>query len=451
MVAEYLLKKLKKQMDDVIITEHENISTQIKFVDNKIAKTGTEQLKDISVFAVKNKKIIGTSFREFSGPDDTIKGADTNLSKKKADELIKKLTGFVKFIQPKKDYYGIYENKHKYKKLKNCYDNEIKKMDHVDYVEKGINAALEQGAKRVSGILESHEHFSRVLTSNNIDVKEKGTNFYFSLRALLNKSASGHYNCCSRMLNKFDVVKVGRRAGEIAVMAKNPVELNAGKYDVVFDPLPLTALLSNVVSSLSIFYAESGLSFLGNKLGQKIASSSVNFVDDALMSNGYGSSSFDAEGRPTQKNVLVKNGILKTYYHNTSTSKKYKVKPTGNAGLVDPGGFNFELKKGKISRDKLIKSLDKGLLITNIWYTRFNNYNTGDFSTIPRDGVFLIENGKVVKSLKNLRVSENMLRILNNIDKIGSNSEQISSWEAEHNIKCPSVLIKDVNVTKAKE
>jgi len=438
-------------MDDVIITEHENISTQIKFVDNKIAKTGTEQLKDISIFAVKNKKIIGTSFREFAGPDDSIAGADSNLSKKKADELIKKLNGFIKFIEPKKDYYGLYENKHKYKKLKNCYDKKVQKIDSVDYVEKGVNAALNQGAKRVSGILESHEHFSRVLTSNNIDVSEKGSNFYFSLKALLNKSESGHYNCCSRMLNKFNVANAGKRAGEIAVMAKNPVELKEGKYDVVFDPLPLTALLSNVASSLSIFYAESGLSFLSNKLGKKVASSNINFIDDALMSNGYGSGGFDAEGRPTQKNILVSKGLLKTYYHNTSTAKKYKVKPTGNAGLVDPGSFNFELKKGSISRDKLIENLDKGLLITNVWYTRFSNYNAGDFSTIPRDGIFLVEKGKISKSLKNLRVSENMLRILNNIDKIGSNSEQIASWEAEHNIKCPSVLIKDINVTKAKE
>ena len=95
--------------------------------------------------------------------------------------------------------------------------------------------------------------------------------------------------------------------------------------------------------------------------------------------------------------------------------------------------------------------MNKGILITNLWYTRYNNYITGDFSTIPRDGMFLINNGKIVKSLKNLRVSDNMLRILNNIDKIGSNSEQVVSWEAENNITCPSILVKDVNITKAKE
>lgn len=157
------------------------------------------------------------------------------------------------------------------------------------------------------------------------------------------------------------------------------------------------------------------------------------------------------KGRPTKKNVLIDKGILKTYYHNTSTAKKYRVKPTGNAGLLSPDSFNFELEEGNSSRENLIKKIDRGILITNVWYLRFNNYNTGDFSTIPRDGLFLIKNGKIIKSLKNLRVSDNMLKILNNIEEVGNNSEQIVSWEANTNVKCPSILVRDVNITKAKE
>ena len=449
-ISEYLLKNLKKSMDNVVIKESEGISNQIKFVDNKIAKTGTEQLKDIEIFAVKNKKIVSTSFRNITG-DNISNGGGIKLSKEKADELIKKLEKFVKFISPKEDYYGIADGKFKYQKIKNSYDKKIKSMNHVKYVEDGINASLKEGAKRASGILESHETQLRILTSDNLDVYEKGTNFYFSLRAFFDKHSSGHYTCCSRMLNKFNVKLAGKKAGEIAVMAKNPIEGVEGKYDVIFDPLPLAGLLSGVASSLSIFNVESGLSFFSNKLNQKVANENVTFIDDALKENGYGSSSFDAEGRSTRKNILIKNGILDTYYHNTSSAKKYNVEPTGNAGLIDPINFNFELIKGKDNRDKLIKNVNKGILITNLWYTRYNNYITGDFSTIPRDGMFLINNGRIVRSLKNLRVSDNMLRILNNIKKVGSNSEQVVSWEAENNITCPSILVKDVNITKAKE
>jgi PmbA protein len=450
-IANYLLGQLKKKMDDVIIEENSNISTQIKFANNKIVKTGTEQLKDIGIFAVKNKRIVSTSFREMSMPDDALSEADMSVSKTKADELIKKVVSFVKFINPKEDYYGLADGKFKYSKILEGYDSEVRDMDSVDYVEKGINAALKEKAKRVGGILENHESKRRVLTSNGVDVNSESTNLYFSLRAHFNEKASGHVNCCSRVLKKFDVEECGKEAGKIAYMARNPVECDEGKYDVVFDPMALTALLSNVSESLSIFNVESSLSFLGDKIGEKVASSKVSLVDDPLMQNGYGSTSFDDEGRNTQRNVLVDKGILKTYYHNTSTAKKYNVKPTGNAGLISPDSFNFELVKGNKSKDKIISSVDNGILITNVWYTRFNNYSTGDFSTIPRDGMFLIKNGKITKSLKNLRVSDNMLKILENMSEIGSNATQMVTWEAENNVKCPSVLIDDVNMSKAKD
>ncbi|MBU2639849.1 MAG: TldD/PmbA family protein [Nanoarchaeota archaeon] len=450
--AEYLLRKLKKQMDDVVIEVNSNTSTQLKFVDNKIVKTGTEQLRNLEIFAVKDKKIVNTGFRELAMPDDTLSTAALNVSKQKADELIRKLTKFSGFMEPKEDYYGIGKGKNlKYKKIKEFYDKKVKDIDSVDYVEKAINAALKEKARKISGILENHESYRRILTSERVDISEIGTNLYLSLRAMFNENASGHVNTCSRVLKKFDVERCGKEAGKIAYMAKNPKEGNAGKYDVIFDPLAFAALLSDVGTCLGIFHVESGMSFLKDKIGQEVGSKKVTLIDDALMVNGYGSTSFDNEGMPTKKNVLVKDGILKTYYHNTSSSRKYNVANTFNAGLLSPGSFNLELIKGSKSREKLISNIDKGILVTNVWYTRFNNYHTGDFSTIPRDGMFLIKNGKIVKSIKHLRVSDNMLRMFKNIKEVGSNSEQIVSWEADGNLKCPSVFFGDVNVTKAKD
>jgi len=134
--------------------------------------------------------------------------------------------------------------------------------------------------------------------------------------------------------------------------------------------------------------------------------------------------------------------------HNTSTAKKYGVKTTANAGLVAPGPANVILESGKVSRDGLFKDVKKGLYITNIWYTRFQNYATGDFSTIPRDGMFLIENGQIAQSLKNLRINENMLHMLQNVSAIASDAKKMSSWEIDIPVTTPHVLIKDVRMTK---
>lgn len=72
-------------------------------------------------------------------------------------------------------------------------------------------------------------------------------------------------------------------------------------------------------------------------------------------------------------------------------------------------------------------------------------------STIPRDGAFLIKNGKIVKSVKGMRISESLPNILNNVHAIGKNPEQIISWETTMPITTADVLVKNVNITKPVE
>ena len=95
----------------------------------------------------------------------------------------------------------------------------------------------------------------------------------------------------------------------------------------------------------------------------------------------------------------------------------------------------------------MIKDVKNGLYITNVWYTRFTNYATGDFSTIPRDGIFLIKKGNIEGSIKNIRISENMLNILNNLKEKANDIQQIRSWEAEIPVIIPSILVKNMRIT----
>ena len=97
----------------------------------------------------------------------------------------------------------------------------------------------------------------------------------------------------------------------------------------------------------------------------------------------------------------------------------------------------------------MIADIQDGLYITNLWYTRFQNYQTGDFSTIPRDAIFRIKDGKIVGAVKDIRVSENMLNILANIKHIGNDPQQIRWWEVGIPIITPHVVVKDVNITKS--
>jgi PmbA protein len=149
--------------------------------------------------------------------------------------------------------------------------------------------------------------------------------------------------------------------------------------------------------------------------------------------------------------VIIDKGVLKTYLHNTSTSKIFKTKTTGNAGLVSPSAWNLELDAGEVSKEELFSRVKRGIYLTNTWYTRFQNYATGDFSTIPRDGIFLIERGEIKQSWKDLRLSDNIQKLLNQIAGMSKERQHVHWWgEADPPSLSPYVLAKDIQMTKPK-
>ena len=101
------------------------------------------------------------------------------------------------------------------------------------------------------------------------------------------------------------------------------------------------------------------------------------------------------------------------------------------------------------SFEKLLSSIDDGIYVTNDWYLRYQNYRTGDFSTIPRDGLFRIKRGSIESSIKGLRISDNMLRILSGIRELGRERDWISWWEVETPVYAPHAIIEKVDFTKS--
>jgi PmbA protein len=271
-----------------------------------------------------------------------------------------------------------------------------------------------------------------------------------SIRAFSGKEASGHSVECSSTLKGFDPARAGKKAGEIAKQAKNPKQGREGKYDVVFDPLFVGSLLGMWGSMTSAYNVMVQLSIFVNKLGEKVSSEIVT-LRDVPASYSMANRVFDDEGVPTQENVIIEKGQLKTYLHNTSTAKIFKTKTTANAGIVFPMPWNIEMDSGDIDREELLKEVRHGLYLTNTWYTRFQNYKTGDFSTIPRDGIFQIENGEIRRSLKNIRLSDNALRMLKNITGISKERQHVHWWEeADPPSLSPYILMKDVHITTSK-
>ena len=182
-----------------------------------------------------------------------------------------------------------------------------------------------------------------------------------------------------------------------------------------------------------------------------MASEDLTMVDDGPGDEGLGTRVFDAEGVPTKRTVLLDKGTLKTYLHNSKTARKFNTQSTGNAGWIDPSPWNLVVDGGTLSFGEALRELGNGIYMVSNWYTRFQNYSTGDFSTICRDGTFLVEKGEITGALKGVRVSDNLLRMFSSVKAMCRDRKWVRWWEVRIPTLLPAMIISDVTLTKAQE
>jgi PmbA protein len=434
--TEEIVKKAKALgADEVIARTTFGRYRQARFSNNQVDITvaWNDYVTDVSL--AWKKRVVATQIHDFQ----------------EIDPSIKRLLELAKVSKENPMFGGFAKGSFRYAK-----SNADKKLQDLDdpseYVFEAIGAAEKEVGSQIDsgGILfTKFEDVYLVSSEGPVGVDSRSA-IELSIRAFSEREASGHGVECSSTLKDFKPSRAGAKAGEIAKLAKNPKVGEEGVYDVIFDPLIFGSLLGvwgSMVSAFSILVQQS---VFVNRLGQKVAPENVTLKDNPStysMANRI----FDDEGVPTRENVFIDHGVLKTYLHNTSTAKIFKTETTANAGLVAPNAWNIEMNLGDMSREKLFKEVKRGLYLTNTWYTRFQNYAKGDFSTIPRDGIFLIEKGEVKQSLKDLRISDNALSLLGNVAGISKERQHVHWWgEADPPSLSPYVLIKDVHITKSK-
>ena len=183
--------------------------------------------------------------------------------------------------------------------------------------------------------------------------------------------------------------------------------------------------------------------------GKTVGKENLNIVDDPTDISGTGFRPVDDEGTVTFPKSIVENGELKTFLHSYSTALRSNTKTTGNAGIISPTSFQMKIKAGDSSEEEMISSLDEGLYIKNAWYTRFQDYRNGVFSTVPRDGVFYVKNGEIKEVWGGIRISDSIPSILSNIDMISRETQNVKWWEEIFACNMPSVAADNVTVTKA--
>lgn len=431
-----IVKKAKSLgVDEVIAQTVFGKYRQTRFSNNQtdITVAWNDYVTDVALSW--KKRVVVTQIRNF----------------RNVDQQLKQLFKIAKVSKENPMFGGFAKGKFKYPP--SSADKKVVELENPsEYVFEAIESAKKEAGRDINsgGILLTKLEDVYLVSSEGPMGVDSRSAIELSIRVFSQREASGHSVDCSPNLNNFNPSRAGLEAGEIAKLAKNPKAGDEGVYDVILGPLFAGSMLGMWASMASAFNVMIQLSIFVNKLGQKVSPEIVTIKDNAAP---YSVSRrvFDDEGVPTKENVFIDHGILKTYLHNTSTAKIFKTETTGNAGLVAPNAWNVEMSLGNMSRDEMFKETRRGLYLTNTWYTRFQNYKKGDFSTIPRDGIFLIENGEIKQSLKDVRLSDNALSMLGNIAGVSKERKHVHWWiEADPPSLAPYIFIKDVHVTKSK-
>jgi len=419
--------------DEVIATTVFGKYRQSRFSNNQIDIGVAWDDYTTNVLLTWKKRVVATQIKNFQ----------------KVTPTVEQLFKLAKVSKENPMYGGLVQGKFQY--TKPMADTAIRDLeDPSEYIYEAIEAAKRKLGKNIDsgGILFTKYEQIFLASSEGPKGQDERSAIELSIRAFAQRDESGHGVECNSSLKGFNPAKAGEKAGEIAKLAKNPKAGKTGKYDIIFDPLFSGSLLGAYGFMGSAFFVLTKMSVFVDKIGKKVGPEIVTIRDNPGKYS-VNNRVFDDEGAPVKETVFIEKGVLKTYFHNTSTAKIFKTQTTGHAGIVQPMPWNLEMDAGNMSKDEMFKDVKKGLYLTNTWYTRFQNYATGDFSTIPRDGVFLIENGEIKESWKAIRLSDNIQNLLTNISGISKERQHVHWWlEAEPPSLSPYVLAKNIQITR---
>jgi PmbA protein len=319
----------------------------------------------------------------------------------------------------------------------------------VGVLQEACDAAMKEGAERNAGSLIVRNFTVTNHTSGGAFGVSSRSTAELSLRSFGKEGGSGHSVAIGINEKDLHPAKVGAESGELTRRSERAVIGEAGDFTAVLGPMVFADVASQVGRSASAFLVDSGMSFLEGKLGEKLFNERFSISEDPTIQNCYGSSAFDMEGVPRRRVPIVDKGIVASYLHNSSTAAKFKTESTASAGIVAPHATNLDIAGGDSSLEEMISSVSKGIYVTNDWYLRYQNMATGDFSAIPRDAMFLIENGRIVRPLREMRISDSIPRMLANITMLSKERKWIKWWEVETPTLTPCAVIENVRFTRS--
>jgi PmbA protein len=214
--------------------------------------------------------------------------------------------------------------------------------------------------------------------------------------------------------------EVARRAIQRTVRQLNPRKIKTQTVPVIFEPSMTAWLLGFLFACVSGMAIYRRVSFLADRLGERIGNDRITVIDDGLISGRLGTRPFDSEGVPCRKTTVVEKGKLLTYLCNTYAARKLNLHTTGNADGAGVSPNNFYLVPGTASPEEIVSSLKKGLILVRTIGHGLNPV-TGDISR----GAFglWVEGGEIAYPVSEVTIAGNLEKILSRVETVGNDLE----------------------------
>ena len=312
---------------------------------------------------------------------------------------------------------------------------QVEKKDKIELLKRAYRAGKEYDPiiSQVSATYLEEEQDIFIANTDGLWANDKRVRTRFTVASVANRNGEmqeGYYAPGASMGFEFyDDVNVEEVAREASRIAKEMIYADyapSGTMPVIIDNEFGGVLFHEACGhALEAAFVSKGTSAFAGKMGQMVASPLVTAIDDGTIPNAWGTTNIDDEGTPTKRNILIENGILKSYLvdklngrrmntQSTASSRRqsYKFAPTSRMN-------NTYIDAGKMTRDDIISNTEKALYAKKLGGGSVNPA-TGDFNFAVMEG-YLVENGKIVKPLRGATLIGNGIEVLNLIDAVGNN------------------------------
>jgi predicted Zn-dependent protease len=237
------------------------------------------------------------------------------------------------------------------------------------------------------------------------------------------ESGSAYASFATPDVSQVNPDTLARRAIERALRARDPIAVEPGEYTVLLEAEAVADLLEWFARlSFTAQAVQEERSFMRGQIGERVMGENITLWDDGLSTDAF-AVPFDYEGVPKQKVVFVENGIARGVAYDSLTAGRDGCESTGHSlpapNTFGPFPMHLFLAPGSASREEMIRSVERGILVTRFWYTRAVKPFDVTITGMTRDGTFLIENGQITRPVKNLRFTMSYLDALNRVRMIG--------------------------------